>query len=124
MMWSVSDLATAAKTELDAQTVVLRADIASARDALSSTADSVVAKARAAVQDARDAVSGAAGSVSHSAEAGLAQVAEIKDSVLQRTADTQAATTNFLKENALLVAGIGAIFGAFIAASLPSSEVR
>jgi ElaB/YqjD/DUF883 family membrane-anchored ribosome-binding protein len=120
----ISDLATAAKSNLDARTAGLRSDIGDARDVASSTADRVVDKARTAMHDVRDAVKDAAANLTGTAEGGVAQASALKDSAVQSVAATQNATANFLKDNALLVAGVGAALGAFIAASLPSSEAE
>lgn len=121
---TLSNLTTTAKSNLEARTAGLRSDIGNARDTVASTADMVSGKARAAIHDASDFISAAAASATGSAEAGIAQASSVKESAVQGVSDTKNATADFLKDNALLVAGIGAAVGAFIAASLPSSEAE
>lgn len=120
----VSELVDTAKSEFDARTAGLRSQASNAVDAVGATADTLASRARAAMHDARDAANETAANVAGSAEAGVAQAANMKDAAVQRLAETKTATADFLKDNALLVAGIGAALGAFIAASLPSSEAE
>lgn len=120
----VSELVDTAKSEFDARTAGLRSQASNAADAVGTTADTLASRARAAMHDASDAVNETAANVAGSAKAGVAQAADIKDAAVQRVAEAKTATADFLKDNALLVAGIGAALGAFIAASLPSSEAE
>ena len=120
----VSELVDTAKSELDARTAAFRSQASNATDAVGTTADTLASRARAAMHDARDAVNETAAHVAGSTETGLAQATNIKDEAVQRVAETKTVTADFLKDNALLVAGIGAALGALIAASLPSSEAE
>lgn len=121
---AMSDLTATAKSTVEAHTAGLRLDIETARDSVSTTAGMVVDKARAVLDDARDAVNGAAANAAGAADAAISEASSVKDSAVQGLVDTKNATANFLRDNALLVAGIGAAVGAFIAASLPPSDAE
>jgi len=120
----VSELVDTAKSEFNVRTAGLRSEISNATDTISAKADGLAGRARAAMHDARNAVSETAANVAGSAEAGAVEASNIKDAAVQRLAETKTATADFLKDNALLVAGVGAALGAFIAASLPSSDAE
>jgi len=103
----------------------LRGTVASAAGAVADKAQSVF---RSAADTAKGAVSGAAGQVASAAEgvgtaAGETATAA-KDQAAAMGARSRDALTNFVNDNPLLVAGIGAAVGAFIAASLPPSEAE
>jgi ElaB/YqjD/DUF883 family membrane-anchored ribosome-binding protein len=88
--------------------------------------------ARAKVQDVADAVKGAArstaGSTAAKAEDVTAASADIATAVKERAAamgtSSRNAVTDFVNDNPLLVAGIGAAVGALIAASIPPSDAE
>jgi ElaB/YqjD/DUF883 family membrane-anchored ribosome-binding protein len=83
---------------------------------------------RGAADAAKGAVSDAAGQVASAAEgvgtAAGETAATAKDKAAAMGAQSRDALTNFVNDNPLLVAGIGAAVGAFIAASIPSSEAE
>jgi ElaB/YqjD/DUF883 family membrane-anchored ribosome-binding protein len=83
---------------------------------------------RGAADTAKGAVSDAAGQLSSAAQGVVTAAGETaataKDQAVAMGAHSRDALTNFVNENPLLVAGIGAAVGAFIAASIPSSEAE
>jgi len=101
-------------------------------DKVGSTADAVADKARAALHDAaniaKGAVDGAIGQVTSTAEDLSAAARETANSAQDQAATmgtrSRDAMTNFVNDNPLLVAGIGAAVGAFIAALIPSSDAE
>jgi hypothetical protein len=109
------------------------------RDTITSAAGSVVGQARAAFQDAADAakavVQDAGGKTADAAGSGAAAATEMahgaknmakdiaKDAAAAATRSRNA-LTGFANDNALLVAGIAAAVGAFIAASIPASDAE
>ena len=134
-----SDLAASIQSDLEDRIAGARYGVEAAQDTISSTAGAMTDKARAAFHDARDAVTGATGNAAEAAGNIAAQAKATTDGLRQRAAQTAqsvrdgalgaAATSrdtvaNFINDNALLVAGIGAAIGAFIAASIPASDAE
>jgi ElaB/YqjD/DUF883 family membrane-anchored ribosome-binding protein len=110
-----------------------------ARDAVTSSVGGIADKARAALHDARDAVTGAVYKGGQSATEVVEQIGtkvsntvdglknragEAKDSAGEMARTSGYAVADFVKDNPLLVAGIGAAVGAVIAASIPPSEAE
>jgi hypothetical protein len=135
----VSDLATSIQSDLEDRIAGVRYGVEEARDAASSTVGAVTDKARAAFHDVRDAVAGAAGNAAATAKTtadAIGQTAaqatqsakdgarSVKDGALDAATASRNTVASFVNDNALLVAGIGAVVGAFIAASIPSSEAE
>ena len=135
----VSDLATSIQSDLEDRIAGVRYGVEEARDAASSTVGAVTDKARAAFHDVRDAVAGAAGNAAANAKTtadGIGQRAaqatqsvkdgavSMKDGALDAAATSRNTVAAFVNDNALLVAGVGAVIGAFIAASIPSSDAE
>jgi hypothetical protein len=126
----VSDLATAIQSDLEDRLAGARYGVEEAQHVASSTVGAVTDRARAAFDDVRDAVTGAAGDAAANAKAtadGIGQraaQATVKDGALGAAATSRNTVTTFVNDNALLVAGIGAVVGAFIAASIPSSDAE
>ena len=124
----VSNLAGAVRSDLED-----RLDGAEAlRDRVTSAAGAVTDKAQSMFRDAADtakgAVGSAAGKVATAAEgfsaAAGSTAATAKDQAAAMGAQSRDALTSFVNDNPLLVAGIGAAVGAFIAASIPSSDAE
>ena len=135
----VSDLAGAVRSDMEDRIAGARYGAEEFRDHVTSAAGAVTDKAQSVFRDAADtakgavgsakrAVGGAAGQVATAAEgfsAAAGETAEAaKDQAAAMGVRSRDALTSFVNDNALLVAGIGAAVGAFIAASIPSSEAE
>ncbi|MGZ6007620.1 MAG: hypothetical protein ACXWKS_09195 [Rhizomicrobium sp.] len=146
----VSDLAGAVRSDLEDRLAGARYGAEEFRDTVASAAGAVTGTARAVFHDAADtakgtigsavdaakgavgtaksAVGGAAGQVVSTAEGYSAAAGETvgsaKDQATAMGVRSRDALTNFVNDNPLLVAGIGAAVGAFIAASIPSSDAE
>lgn len=128
----VSGFASSIQSGLEDGVAQTRYGVGAAQEAVSSTMRATTDKARAAFHDARDAVVGGKGDAQVQAEVaadGLgeraAQTAEsVKKGALEAAAATRNKAINFVNDNAILVAGIGAAVGAFIAASIPPSDAE
>ena len=135
----VSDLAGAVRSDLEDRLAGARYGAEELRDTVTSAAGGVTDKAQSVFRNAADtakgamgsakgAFDGAAGQVASAAEgfsAAASQTAEAaKDQAAAVGARSRDALTNFVNDNALLVAGMGAAIGAFIAASIPPSEAE
>ena len=135
----VSDLASAVRSDLEDRVAGVRYGAEEVRDTVTSAAGMVTGKAqsvfRSASDSAKDAVGNAKdtveGAASHMASAaqGFTSVAgetaaSAKDQAAAMGARSRDGLINFVNDNALLVAGIGAAVGAFIAASIPSSDAE
>lgn len=133
------DFVQAVRSDLEDRAAGARYGVEEVRDTVISAAGTVTDKARAMFHDAADAaqgeimsakgvVDGAAGKVFSVTEGiGMAtrdSAVAAKDQALAAGARSRAALTNFVSDNPLLVAGIGAAVGAFIAASIPSSDAE
>ena len=117
----------------------LKAGFADQTDGARATAEGVAGAASArmteSLQQAGDAAAGLRDTVSHTVSDALnaarERASEFADSAADGAARLQAgartsgsALTDFVKQNPLLVAGIGAAAGAFIAAAIPSSAAE
>jgi hypothetical protein len=106
--------------------------LSEAGEAVSSRAGEVTQQARMAAHDLRDAVAarstGAASAATDAADAASGRIAQTfaqtRDNVAGAAQKSQSAVMDFVDKNPLLVAGIGAAVGAFIAASLPPSQAE
>lgn len=129
---NVTDIASSMRSELDDRVAGARYGVEEAQDAVTSTVSGVADKARAVFHDARDAVTGAVQEGTSKATAAAkrmqSSVTAASDAVKSRAEETartsRYAVTDFVKDNALLVAGIGAVVGAVIAASIPPSDAE
>jgi ElaB/YqjD/DUF883 family membrane-anchored ribosome-binding protein len=132
-------MASAARSNLEDRVSGVRSGVEEARDAFTATVGGFADKARATFHDARDAVAGAAQKggqsathavdgvgdrVSSTADAMKSYASESTDRVGEMARTSRYAVTDFVNDNPLLVAGIGAAVGAVIAASIPSSEAE
>ena len=133
------DMASAARSDLEDRVAGFRYGAEEARDAVTSSVEGLADKARATFHDARDAVTGAAqkggqsateavdrigDKVSSTADAVKSRASEAKDRAGEMASTSRSAVIDFVSDNPLLVAGIGAAVGAVIAASIPSSEAE
>ncbi len=124
----VSELAGSVKSDLQDHVAGARAGIEKVNDAATSKAGAVADKANRAIHDATDAVQSVSAVGMAAYEEGVASAttasADIKDQATAVARDSRKAAADLLKDNPLLVAGIAVAVGAFIAASLPSSEAE
>jgi ElaB/YqjD/DUF883 family membrane-anchored ribosome-binding protein len=135
----VTDLAASIKSDLDDRIAGARYGGEEARDAVvagmdaaASRVDAVTGKARAAYRDTTNAVISTVTGAADKAAATAANlsatatdtVASVKDRATAIGTTSRNAVTDFINENPLLVAGIGAAVGAFVAASIPASEAE
>jgi ElaB/YqjD/DUF883 family membrane-anchored ribosome-binding protein len=133
------DVASAARSDLEDRVAGVRYGVEEARDAVTSAVGGLADKAGATFHDARDAVTGVARKgtqsatdavdqiddrVSSTAEALRSEIGEAKDRADKMARTSGNAVTDFINDNPLLVAGIGAAVGAVIAASIPPSEAE
>jgi hypothetical protein len=128
----VSDLASSVQSDLENHVAQARYGVQEAQDAVSSTVRATTEKARTAFHDATGAVVGPTGDAAVQAKVptdGLDHIASqtaqsVLDGARGAVATTRNTVTNLVSDNALLVAGIGAALGAFIAASIPPSDAE
>jgi hypothetical protein len=128
----VSGMAESVQSDIEDRIAGARYGAEGVRDQVTSAAGAVVDKARAAFRDASDAVNTAAGDVAGktaaTAESLTASAKQGATAVKNRAAamgtTTGSSVASFVNDNALLVAGIGAAVGAFIAASIPASDAE
>jgi ElaB/YqjD/DUF883 family membrane-anchored ribosome-binding protein len=135
----VSDLAGAVRSDFEDRLAGARYGAEELRDTVKSAAGAVTDKAQSVIRNATDtargtldsakgAVDGAANKVASTAQgigaAASETVEAAKDQATAIGAGSRDALTGFVKDNPLLVAGIGAAVGAFIAASIPSSDAE
>jgi ElaB/YqjD/DUF883 family membrane-anchored ribosome-binding protein len=128
----VSDLAANVQSDLQDRIAGAKYGVEEARDTVSSAVNSVGDKARRTFHDVRDAVTGATKDATDGVQANgdraatvtAEKVGEIKDRVTGAATRSKVTVADFVNDNPLLVAGIGAAVGAFIAASLPPSEAE
>lgn len=128
----VADMATGIQSDLQDRIDGAKHGLEEIRDTVSSAAGSVVGKAQEQFHDASDAVKHAARGVAHdasvAADRAYATAANSGEGIKERAGTTaihsRDAVITFVNENPLLVAGIGAAIGAFIAASMPSSDAE
>lgn len=128
----VSDLAGAVRSDLEDRLAGARYGAEELGSTVVSAAAAVTDRAQAAFRDAADtatsAFGGAAGKAVSAVEGAGAAVGETAGAARDQAAAVGArsfnSVTSFVNDNALLVAGIGAAVGAFIAASIPASEAE
>jgi ElaB/YqjD/DUF883 family membrane-anchored ribosome-binding protein len=129
----VSDMAGSIKSDLEDRIAGARYGVEEARDTLTTNAEGVAGKARTAwrsgVNTIHEAAAGAANTVAATAEDVSSAATETAGKLQDRAGGigrgpNSRKATDFIKENPLLVAGIGAAIGAFIAAALPPSEAE
>jgi ElaB/YqjD/DUF883 family membrane-anchored ribosome-binding protein len=128
----VSDVAGSIRSDLDDRIAGARYGAEEIQDSVTSAANDVVDKARAAFQNTTYAVKAAAGDIvgktTAAAENVIATATEsagiANDCAAAMGTSTGNAVIDFVKENPLLVAGIGAAVGAFMAAAIPSSQAE
>ena len=133
------DIASAARSDLEDRAAGVRYGVEEARGAVASTVGGFADKAKATLHDASDAVTGATrrgeqsaaevvdqigDQVSSTADAVKSGAGEAKDRVGEMARTSRYAVADFVNDNPLLVAGIGAAVGAVIAASIPPSEAE
>jgi hypothetical protein len=128
----VTDMAGSVQSDIEDRIAGARYGAQGIRDSVTSAAGSVVDKGRAAFHDASDAVNKAAGEVTGKTAATAESLTtaakqsatEVRNRAAAMGTDTGNAVASFVNDNALLVAGIGAAVGAFIAASIPASDAE
>ena len=139
----VSDFAGIVRSDLEDRFAGARYGAEELRDTVTSAASAVADRAQTVFGDAADtakdaantakgavgsAIGDVAGQVASAAEGVSAAAGEIAESAKDQAAAmgtrSRDALTNFVNDNPLLVAGIGAAVGAFIAASIPSSDAE
>ena len=134
-----SELAGAVRSDLEDRLAGARYGAEEIRDTVASAAAAVTGKAQSAfrgatdsakdaVGNAKDAVDGAVGQMASAAQdftnAASETAASARDQAAAMGARSRDGLINFVNDHALLVAGIGAAVGAFIAASIPSSDAE
>jgi ElaB/YqjD/DUF883 family membrane-anchored ribosome-binding protein len=128
----VSDFAGSVRSDLEDRLAGARYAVEDAQDVVTSTVREAADKGRATVHDVagvvKAAASSAAGRTAATEEGVTAASADtattVKDRAAAMGASSRNAVTDFVNNNALLVAGIGAAVGAFIAASIPPSDAE
>lgn len=128
----VTDLAGSIQSDIEDRIAGARYGAEGIRDSVTSGAGTVIDKARAAFHDASDAVHKTAGDLAGKTTATAESLtasarqsaADVKNRAASMGTNTGSAVVSFVNDNALLVAGIGAAVGAFIAASIPASDAE
>jgi hypothetical protein len=128
----VSGLATSIQSDLEDRVAGVRDAVADTRDAASAKVGSLTDQARAAFHDAHDAVTGAANKTAAKANTtaddlaarGAETGANIKDRAAGLATSSRNTIVDFAKDNPIVLAGLAAAAGAFIAASIPPSEAE
>lgn len=128
----LADKADSIKSDLEDRIAGARYGAEEIRDTVTSAAGRIAEKTRAAFHDTADAVKATAGEAVRNTAVTAGRVPTaltenadpIKDRSSARGTGARSAVTEFLNENALLVASIGAAVGVFIAASIPASEAE
>jgi ElaB/YqjD/DUF883 family membrane-anchored ribosome-binding protein len=125
----VSDVAGSIKSDLEDRVAGVRYGVEEVRDTLGAGVEGAADKARTAfrsgVNAVNEVVAGTANTVAATAEDVSAATTETAGKLKDRTGrNAGKAATDFIKQNPLLVAGIGAAVGAFIAASIPPSDAE
>jgi len=129
---TVSELAGSIKSDVEDRIAGVRYGVEEARDAVTSGMSAVVDTARDVLRGGADRAAAAAaqatGAANQTAEAISAGVAgtagRFEQSSMSAASRSRDAVVGFVQDNPLLVAGIGAAVGAFIAASIPASEAE
>jgi hypothetical protein len=126
----VAKMTASIRSDVDDGVTGVRQAAEKIRDELSTAAGAVADQSRAALHDATDAVKAAAETVTGQLANAAANPSTIvsngtataKDRVATVSVTSPDSIVSFVKDNPLLVAGIGAAVGALIAASIPASE--
>jgi len=122
-----TEVAAAIQSGMESRLADARTAMTEARDAASEKMDSLTGRARAALHDARDAMSGTAElsrAAAERAEAGAETARNLKGRAADMATSSRSAISDFVNGNPLLVVGLGAAVGAFIAASIPPSHAE
>jgi hypothetical protein len=145
-----SELAGAVRSDLEERRAGARRGVHDLRDTVTSAAEAVTGKAQSLYRDAANMAKSPVENTRSAVETekGIVQVvadevashgssvadglraptsesaAPVKDQATAIGSRSRGAPSNFLNDNALLVAGIGVAVGAFIAASIPSSDAE
>ena len=128
----IADVATSLQSDIEDRVAGVRYGAEELRDTVSSATETVVDKARAKFHDTADALKTGAGSIAGSTSSAADRIAgaasssagQIQERAVETATASRDAVLSFINDNALLVAGIGAALGAFIAASIPSSDAE
>jgi hypothetical protein len=127
-----TDLANSVRSDFQDRMAGAGYSLDEAKEVVGSSASGLADKARAAFHDARESLTGAVESNASEATDPAERVTStlsVTPASLKQCADEIARSsrytgTDFVNNNALLVAGIGAVLGAVIAASIPPSEAE
>jgi ElaB/YqjD/DUF883 family membrane-anchored ribosome-binding protein len=106
--------------QVAAQTGAVKDELRSTANMISGTAHSAADAVSARTAGTKQQLQATAGQVAGTVDSAMAKGGEVRDT--GRTAVN--AVTDFIDQNPILVAGIGAAVGAAIAASIPSSEAE
>ena len=129
------EMLASAHDQVASQTDAVKDALAFTKDALASTATKVTDTARSAAdavsaqsseikQQVQSTIQATAGQVAGTAESAMSQAKAKGDEIQAKGRTAVHAVTDFIDQNPILVAGIGAAVGAAIAASFPSSEAE
>jgi ElaB/YqjD/DUF883 family membrane-anchored ribosome-binding protein len=129
------EMLASAQDQVASQTDAVKDALAFTKDALASTttkvtdtarsaADAVSAQSSEITQQVQSRVQAAAGQVAGSVDGAMAQAQAKGQEVKDKGRTAVNAVTDFIDQNPILVAGIGAAVGAAIAASFPSSDAE
>lgn len=127
-----SDFASSIQSDLQDRVAGARYAVEDAQSAVTSAVGGVADKARQAFHEARDAITGVAENTASGAKATVGDLSasagqkaqSAKEDVARIATSSRKNVVDFVNENALLVAGVGVAVGAFIAASIPSSDAE
>jgi ElaB/YqjD/DUF883 family membrane-anchored ribosome-binding protein len=118
------EMLASAQEQIAAQTGVVKDELNSTANMISDTAHSAADAVSARTAGMKQQVQATAGQVAGTVDNAMAQ-AKAKGEEVRDTGRTAVnAVTDFINQNPILVAGIGAAVGAAIAASFPSSEAE
>jgi hypothetical protein len=103
-----------------------------AKESLANTADAVTSKARSTAHDLRDSIGAASDSLTASVKENAVSAAnmvsettsDLQESASRLASQSRNIFTDLVDRNPLVIGGLALAVGAFIAASLPSSEVE
>jgi ElaB/YqjD/DUF883 family membrane-anchored ribosome-binding protein len=127
-----ADLAGAVRSDVENRVAGARYGLEEVRDTVTSTVGGLADKARTVFHDARDAAAGlvedgtkkATVAADHIGTAFSQTTSSMKEGAGEMARTSRNSVTDFINDNPLLVAGIGAAVGAIIAASIPPSEAE
>jgi hypothetical protein len=128
----VSELATSVQSDLEDRIAGARGAVEGAKDTASAKVGSLTEEARAAFHKAREAVTGAADDAAAQASTAARDFAatstetgeKLKERATGVATSSRNALVDFAKDNPMLLAGLAAAAGAFVAASIPPSEAE